>query len=88
MLQIAKIDIHKEYGARNQYHANDIALVKLLEDVTVTPWTLPVCVDWAGRQPPLHAGEEGTVSATDHSDEDGQHCSILVCFKCFLIVLF
>lgn len=51
----------KDYGARKLQFANDIALVELASAVTVTAWTMPVCVDWALEKADLRPGELGTV---------------------------
>ena len=58
--QVSQIIPHKEYDA-DKAQANDIALVELQDEVEVTAWTQPVCVDWERRQPPLREGEEGVV---------------------------
>ena len=61
--QIDKIHL-KDYGAKKLQYANDIALVELMNEVDVTSWALPVCVDWALELPDLRDGDLGTVSVS------------------------
>ncbi|XP_052121866.1 uncharacterized protein LOC113217967 [Frankliniella occidentalis] len=58
--QLAKIHM-KDYGAKKLQYANDISLVELDNEVDVTAWTLPVCVDWGLELSDLRHGQEGTV---------------------------
>ncbi|KAJ1519759.1 hypothetical protein ONE63_005015 [Megalurothrips usitatus] len=55
------IRVHEDYGATKLQFTNDIALVELAQEVDITAWALPVCVDWGLTQPELRDGEEGTV---------------------------
>ncbi|KAJ1522494.1 hypothetical protein ONE63_001684 [Megalurothrips usitatus] len=58
--ETSKIFTNGYKGAR-ELHSNDIALVELKEDVDITSWTMPVCVDWGLELPDLQHGEKGAV---------------------------
>ena len=60
-LQLEDLYVPKDYGFKRRHFANDIALVTLAEEVDVTAWTQPICVDWARQQPPIQHGQEGVV---------------------------
>ncbi|XP_034252944.1 uncharacterized protein LOC117652273 isoform X2 [Thrips palmi] len=49
------------YGGSKHFFINDIALVELHQDLTITTSVMPICVDWGRAHPPLKNGEEGIV---------------------------
>ncbi|XP_034246691.1 polyserase-2-like [Thrips palmi] len=53
--------IVKDYGGFRLLYANDIALVELQGEVTITATVMPICVDWKRARPPLRGGDEGIV---------------------------
>ncbi|KAJ1531382.1 hypothetical protein ONE63_000063 [Megalurothrips usitatus] len=59
--EVEKLHLPKDYGGRRLQYANDIALAELRDEVDVTAWAMPVCMDWGLELPPLLSGEEGTV---------------------------
>ncbi|XP_034248418.1 uncharacterized protein LOC117649627 [Thrips palmi] len=68
-LQLKEIHLPDDFGGAEFQYANDIALVELLQEVDITPYVLPVCVDWALDLPDLYPGEFGTIVGFGNTPE-------------------
>lgn len=65
-----------DYGGPKMLFANDIAVVEMNQELSITAHVMPICVDWGNSQPPLKGGDEGIVSTQMQMDWNLIHVTL------------